>query len=102
MDHRRHCKGHGHRYCRPEPYSLWVTIFPAQGGAKVASGTTDAHCWADSEAEAQKLIKALAINYGLRGEFVATWRHCYGQETNYMTPFTACAPPAPPTVVEFS
>ena len=91
---------HGHRICRPEPYSLYVTIFPVAGGPKVAGGTTRAHCWDDSEATARDLITTVAQANELQGEFVATWRHCYGREPVTMTRFTA-APAAQPIEVTF-
>jgi hypothetical protein len=86
---------HKHKHCRPAPYLLWLVIYPACGGEKIAGGSTDAHCWADSDACAKALIARLVQEHRLTGDFVATWRHCYGQEKPHMTPFTAVFEPVP-------
>lgn len=94
MGHERcDCELHGHR-CRR--FNLWVAIYPAEGGEKVAGGAREFDCTRPSGEAARELIRQLAIENNLeRGSYAATWRHCYGRENTHLTLFDVVWPPQP-------
>lgn len=98
MNCRCNCERGAHK-CRG--FNLWVSIFSANGGAQICSSAHEYFCWVDSELGARDIIESLASEYGLEGEYVATWRHCYGREKTHMTKFTA-KPVAAPVEVSFA
>lgn len=62
-----------------------MVVFRAEGGAKLAG-----NCIEDIDATSvAEQILMLATEHGLHGDFVATYRDCYGSEPPRMQPFTA-------------
>jgi hypothetical protein len=83
-------------------YRLYVCIFPAEGGPRVAFITGEARRWENSEGVARDLIQRAVEEGQLVGAFFATWQHCYGDEPpQHSTPFES-APVARPIAVRFS
>jgi hypothetical protein len=80
-------------------YHIWINIFPAGGGPRVAVAEGGAKRYHDGEAAVRALLESAAQRHQLKGEFVAVWRH--GNEQPQATPFTA-APAEQPIEVTFA
>lgn len=80
--------------------SLWINIYPAEGGEKVGGVNLEVRQGIPKLPVVRRAIAHWVSQERKVGRFVAVYRHCYGQQTSHSLPFVAAEQLAP-IVVHF-